>query len=423
LNLVIVDAAGKKSCSKNKFIHFKLNFMKTTISKFVLLMLGIALITFSSCEKLNEETEPNLEPILLECKAFSKGAGALTLLVNRSSGVDYIIDCIIPVDIHLTIEPGVTIAFTSGAGLKINESASISAVGTMDNPIVFTGKDKIKGSWNGIISYSKDVKNRFEFVTIEYAGGGYFNSNGDLGSLILWADTYFRLENVTIKKGAAYGINCSYNDYNVEITNCTITECEMPFYGNARIASKISGGSFTGNTTDAIRLFGDAGSRTINTAQTWKNLGVPYRISGVLVVSGGTLTINPGVVLEFENGAGIAVGSSDTSTLIAIGTQAQPILFTGVSKVAGAWKNIEFNFTRSPLNQISYAIIEYAGNAGSEGAIYMWAKPVVKVTNVAFKNLGTCAIYDSSYEWDPNPFLVESNNTIENIGGSYKCIN
>jgi hypothetical protein len=405
-----------------RLIKMTFEWMKPNTSNFVITMLSIALFSFSSCEKLNEE-DPDLQPILLECNAFSSGAGGITLLENHRDGVDYIIDCIIPVNIDLTIEPGVTIVFTNGSGMVINESGSISAIGTTDGPILFTGEDKVKGSWNGIISYSNDVKNRFEFATIEYAGGGSFNSNGDLGSLILWADTYFRLENVTIAKGAAYGINCSYNDYNVEIINCTITECEMPFYGNARIASKISGGNFTGNKTDAIGLFGDAGSRTINTAHTWENLGVPYRISGVLVVFRGTLVIKPGVVIEFENGSGISVGSDDTSTLIAVGTSAAPITFTGVSKVAGAWRNIEFNFTRSPLNEISYATIEYAGNAGSEGAIYMWAKPVVKVTNVAFKNIGSCAIYDSSYEWDPNPYLVESDNTIENVGGSYMCIN
>jgi hypothetical protein len=108
-------------------------------------------------------------------------------------------------------------------------------------------------------------------------------------------------------------------------------------------------------------------------------LDAPYRISRSLIVKDSRLTIQPGVIIEFENGTGIKVGDSDESTLIAVGTPTNPITFTGVTKVAGAWENIDFHFTKSPLNEISHAIIEYGGNPGSGGVVYMWAKSVVKV--------------------------------------------
>jgi len=399
--------------------------MKTT-KLFLIAFLGLAL-GITSCNKDDDNTqEPDVEPITLDCNSFkSNNTNAITLLQNRGNGVDYIITCKISVEVDLIIEPGVNIEFTTGAGMEIQSSGSINAVGTSADRITFSGVNKVKGSWLGILNRSDDVKNRFENCLIDYAGGGQFNSNGDLGNLILWSGSYIRLENTTISNGAAYGINANYSGYDIEINNCTITGCDMPFYGDANVAHKISGGSFTGNTTDVIRLWGDAGSRKIASTQTWTDLGVPYRIktSTNLLVRDGSLTIQPGVTVEFENGAYMEIGSTDQSTLIAVGTATNPITFTGVTKTAGAWKNIDFHFTKSPLNEISHAIIEYAGSPSSGGAVYMWSAPVVKVSNVEFRNIGTCAIYaaPNTSTSSPNPNLNESNNTTDNVAGGYLC--
>lgn len=397
--------------------------MKTT-KLFLIAFLGLAL-GITSCNKDDDNTqEPDVEPITLDCNSFkSNNPNAITLLENRGNGVDYIITCKISVEVDLIIEPGVNIEFTTGAGMEITTTGSVNAVGSSSDRITFSGVSKVKGSWLGILNRSNDVKNRFEHCLIDYAGGGSFNSNGDLGSFILWADSYIRIENTTISNGAAYGINARYSVYNIEINNCTITGCDMPFYGDANVAHKISGGSFTGNTTDAIRLWGDAGSRKIATTQTWTDLGVPYRIqtSSTLLVRDGSLTIEPGVTVEFENGARMEIGSTDESTLIAVGTPSNPITFTGVTKAAGAWEHIDFHFTKSPLNEISHAVIEYGGNPGSGGVIYMWADPVVKVTNVEFRNIGTCAIYAAPSSSNPNANLNESSNTSINLAGGYLC--
>lgn len=392
-------------------------------------ILGIAFV-LSSCKKEEEKENtplPELEPITLSCNSFQSGnPEAITLLKNRGDGVDYIINCKISVGVDLVIEPGVNIEFTNGSGMEITTTGSVTAVGSSTDTIIFSGINKAKGAWLGILNRSNSVTNRFEYCLIDYAGGGAFNSNGDLGNLILWADSYIRLENTTISNGTSYGINASYigsSGYDVEITNCTITTCNIPFYGNPNIAHKISGGSFTGNTTDAIRIGVKSGGDKIETAQTWTDLGVPYRIqtSSTLLVRDGTLTIEPGVTVEFENGARMEIGSTDASTLIAVGTPSNPITFTGVTKAAGAWEHIDFHFTKSPLNEISHAIIEYAGNSGSGGAVYTWSKAVVKVTNVTFKDIGTCAIYAAPSTSNPNENLTESDNTTENVVGGYLC--
>jgi hypothetical protein len=378
------------------------------------------LTLFISCSDENNEPEP--EPVLLDCNSFTASfPDKITRLEDRGIPVDYIIDCTISVDIDLTIDPGVTIAFTNGSGMVIKETGSLNASGTSDKPVIFTGEDEVKGSWKGIISYSDDVKNRLEHAIIEYAGGGAFNSNGDLGSLILWADAYFRIEHTTIQKGASFGINCNYSRYNIEIANTTITDCEMPVNtADPNILSKISTANFTGNVIDAIKI-GKPGGAALDGNHTWSDLGVPYRMSNRLWVKDASLTLEPGVVMEFENGTGIRVGDTDQSTLIAVGTPTNPITFTGVTKVAGAWEKIDFHFTKSPLNEISHAIIEYGGNPGSDGVVYMWAKPVVKVTNVSFSDIGSCALYAAPYTSNPNENLTYENNTLNNVTGGYLC--
>ncbi|MEZ4917399.1 MAG: hypothetical protein R2836_10505 [Chitinophagales bacterium] len=392
--------------------------MKTLKNYFLFAFLGLA-IALSSCKK--EDEIQDIEPLTLECNSFEQGnPNAITLLKDRGTGVDYIINCIASVEVDLVIEPGVKIAFTNDAGLQIEDVGSLSAVATESSIIEFTGLDKVKGSWNGILFYSNDVKNRMEHCLIDYAGGGTFNSNGDLGSLLLWADCYLRLSSVTISNGAAYGINADYDNINFAMEYCTITTCNFPFIGDAVLAKNFTAGSYLGNSTNAIVL---TNHTTITGVHVWADLGVPYRIRQEiyedLYVENGSLTIEPGVTVEFESGTGIYVGDTDESSLIAVGTEANPILFTGVTKTPGSWGSISFNFTLYPNNEIAYAIFEYAG--ADEGAIYMWAEPVVNIHDVEFRNISSCALYAAPGVSNPNTNLTYSNLTTTNVAGGLIC--
>lgn len=401
--------------------------MKTIQIKFktllILLVLGFSLTNCSKEDDGPDNPDPQVsnEPIILNCNSFQQNnTDAILLLENRNDGVDYIIvDCVASVEVDLIIEPGVEIEFSDGTGLVVRQEGSIKAVGTESEPITFTAVTKTKGAWVGIISSSQKVKNRFDYVTIEYAGGGNPSSNSEPASLILGSEAYFRLNNVKIEHGLKNGIAAQGYSYNVEINNCTITDCNIPIFAEANVANYISGGNFTGNTIDVIRL----SSGILNgTNHTWKDLGVPYRNANDLVIEGGAkLTIDPSVVIEFEDTKGIVLDKlfDEGSALIAVGTPSNPIVFTGVTKVPGAWKTISIRRSTSVQNKIDNVLIEYAGGAGAGGAVEMWVDPVLTVTNTTFKDIDACALYN---RYDPvNPNLTEGNNTMVNVSGEYMC--
>jgi hypothetical protein len=195
-------------------------------------MLLCFLFLMTSCSK-DDDDAIDLEPLTLDCISFHESNdNKISRLEDR--GIELITSLIVKIFVHIDLEinPGVTIAFTNGSGIEISNTGSIKAVGTDTEPIVFTGVDRVKGSWLGLYTRSDDVKNRLENCVIEYAGGGAFSSNGELGNLIITGSTYLRLENVRFLNGAAAGINCPSGNYDLEIVNCEITMCDIPIETN-----------------------------------------------------------------------------------------------------------------------------------------------------------------------------------------------
>jgi hypothetical protein len=317
--------------------------------------------------------------------------GEILKLTNRNDKVDYLFTCQFSVQGSLIIDPDVQIEFASATGFKVDDG-SIQAKGTAAKPIILTGKEKVKGAWKGVFVDSPDVKNELSHVVIDYAGGGHFNSNGDTGGIIIYAGAFLKVKNSTIRNSKTYGINSSYGGSDITLENNTITACDTPIIVDGVYPTTISGGKYTGNTVDAIVVNSDQ----IAGNHTWKDLGVPYRISNRLVViaEAGKLIIKPGVTIEFESDGQLRIdegASGSPPTLIAVGTIEKPILFTGVNKVLGAWKGIYFD-SPSPINEIAFATIEYASNAKQKGAIEVWAGTVLNVHHVEFKHIKRCSI-------------------------------
>ncbi|MFT6034673.1 MAG: hypothetical protein ACI9XJ_000239 [Marivirga sp.] len=88
--------------------------------------------------------------------------------------------------------------------------------------------------------------------------------------------------------------------------------------------------------------------------------GTPdYRVTrGIEVLEAATLTIEPGVIVEFVSDAYLDI----SGTLLSSGTATQKVILTGVSESKGFWSGV-FIFSNNTNNLISNTEIKYAGGA------------------------------------------------------------
>lgn len=395
----------------------------------ITLFLGFSFV-FASCEKENNNTnDPG--PIVLECDAFYQGNQ--TLVNDPDRAVDYYVPCVMEIYANITIEEGTVIEFADDAGFQVDASAvygegslKIQGSANSDEQTVLTGESKTKGAWRGIFFNTPSTQNNLSNVLIEYAGGEAFNSNNDKGAIIIYANAAVQLDNVFIEKSASYGINANYHEAEFDFGYLSITACNkapilitQSFIGD--IPSQVS---LSGNSEDFIHV-------AVNTDQieesiSISNTGVPYRVFRYdnsfteLYISDGTTTIESGVTIEFSDETGIYIDDNGTLDI-----SAGNVTLTGVTKTAGSWKGLYFQFTQG-LNNLNGLTIEYAGSMsdGHQGAIHMWGDPTLSIQNVSFYEISGCAVIDrpKSAMDAPNPnFSDNGGNTYDFVSGGNYC--
>jgi hypothetical protein len=249
----------------------------------------------------------------------------------------------------LTISPGTKLKFASGTNLEVQASASLVAVGATDNPIVFTGWQKLAGAWGGILIESGAVDNEISHAIVEYGGQQDVLSAG----VVVWFDAQparLKLSSVRLQDSARFGMTLSDKATLAQFENNTITR-------NAQGAVRVfapsvhqlrgAGNSLVDNGNgNMVRIETNLLYPIQGADVTWPNLApAVYRVTD-MNGSGGNqifvkshLTIEPGTVMEFVGGSGIDV-EDGTSGLAAIGTPAAPIVFRGVG--GSGWSGIGF---------------------------------------------------------------------------------
>lgn len=394
----------------------KPHFMKVTNFNLICLLL-IGGLMFVSCKK--EVVDPITGPETLGCDDFKS---ARTLVDNPDEPVDYYIDCVMDVEAAITVQPGVVIEFGPEAGINVTTTGSFNARGTAASHITFRGSNPVKGHWKGILFNSASSSNALHHLNLQHAGSSTFNTNGDVAAVIIWAQTKLDLQHLSISQSGNHGISAIYTQSDWSISNSRISTCDnAPAVFLAPYIPAFDGSNdFTGNAKDYLLI--DLATEAVNASFTWRKSSVPWRVTSTysnfleLRIATGTVTIEPGVAVAFEQGLGMLV--DEDATLIARGTPTERIRFTGATSTAGAWSSIYFDANTSAANEISYADIEYAGATqdGENCGVLMRVDPILKLDNVAFSNIAGCSIFNMSTSANPN--LSSSNLSHNNTGGT-----
>lgn len=254
----------------------------------------------------------------------------------------------------LELKPCTVVQLDQNASIYLSTGGAIHALGTVGNPVVFTSAKSppAPGDWGGI--YIQDASandSTFENVIIEYGGGngGYQSplriSNGGRASLL----------NVLVRHTDSDSPAIQL-DSGAEVTKFVGVSTEDSKLGLQVAANTI--GSLDSFSSDAAEI--TVQSETLTDDATWKDFGLPYRMSTYFSVYS-VLTLSPGVTLKMPANATINV--TNEGSLQSIGTKDKPVTFTSAKKSpdAGDWGYLQFDASSSNDSVLENTIVEYGG--------------------------------------------------------------
>ena len=317
----------------------------------------------------------------------------------------------------LTIAPGVTLLFQNNTGLNVNQDGSLTAVGSVSSPILFTGVQPTPGYWRGIqFTFSNSIFNELSYVRVEYGGGGY---NGT-SNVVMFGTTglpqRLKMSNAVLSDSIGYGFE--FNDGSIvdEFSNVTATRnASGPGLLPSDIIGKLDANSdYSGNTIDQM----DVRNGRVTIDQSWPDINVPYIMGSQYVDA--DLIISAGAHLIFRAAGFLNI--TDTGSLRAEGTVDNKILFTADQPTRGYWRGIQYTFTNNINNVLNHVIVEYGGGSGGNGDANLVMYGVtalpnsIQVSNSEFReSLGYGVEFDTGTNVSVFSNNVITNNTLSPV--------
>ncbi|RIK42529.1 MAG: hypothetical protein DCC55_08470 [Chloroflexi bacterium] len=326
-------------------------------------------------------SDATVNPALGSLTATGNGTDAVGLATSfttdlngdhvwERTGIPYIVTGLpaIASGATLSVEPGVEVQFMPNTGLTAH--GVLRALGAPGQPITFTGTTKTPGSWRGILIQGAagafNDGSTLSNVTVEY--GGFDLVTGGNGNLFV-ERAAITVTQSFFQHGGKHGL--------VGAANAAVQIADSHFTGNPGYALLfqdaatdvgLSGLTATGNGVDAVGLTTGFGAN-LTGAHRWEAGGLPYIVNGIpTVAAGATLTVDPGMELRFESNSGLTV----QGRLLAIGTPAQPISFTGTGMTPGSWRGINFAGTlQAPAagSILRHVTVAYGGSGSAGGNV------------------------------------------------------
>ncbi len=107
--------------------------------------------------------------------------------------------------------------------------------------------------------------------------------------------------------------------------------------------------------------------------------------SDISVKNAATLTIQPGVMLQFAAGKELRVAFD--GALNAVGTPTAPIIFTGAQQTPGYWDGINYFNSNNANNELKYVTVEYggAGTGATDANLEVNSTTRIKLSNTTLR--------------------------------------
>lgn len=266
----------------------------------------------------------------------------------------------------LVIEPGTTINFEPGAGVRIGADASLEAVGTEDDPIHLRGKVAEPGSWDGLyFEDSSASANRLEYVTIEHAGGDSWTvrrTDHNTGAVVLRDGAQLAIANSEFRRNSFSAITATQitNNASLSVASTHFQENELPFRIKAFLFENLSEDlTFEDNDRDVVAT--DAfDTNSIVTEQVWPTLAVPYEvIENITFDEQASVTLSPGTTMYFRSDRGLDIKNG--AVFVADGSDGDPIYFGGTDESPGHWRGLHF-VSSSTSNLLDNVEVHHGGS-------------------------------------------------------------
>lgn len=264
----------------------------------------------------------------------------------------------------LRLTAGVVLVFGTDAGLVVTPDGTLTADGTVSDPVVFTGNLDLPGAWSGIeFADSRSFGNLLKGAVIQYAGGETGGSRE--AGISAYGKTRLRIEDTLVQFNQNRAFHFSGDEILVdEFTGNQIRGNESIGEIVVHLLPSLAGNSdFRDNLDSKIEVpFNIYGNSSI----IIPNLGVPLRWNGIRI-EGGTLTIDPGVELSMVQGSTIEVDG----TFNAAGSPNQPIVMHGINTSSDRlWGGVLLSGRGDKT--FNYVQLQYGGDnvrAGQTGSI------------------------------------------------------
>lgn len=334
----------------------------------------------------------------------------------------------------LSIAPGSVLEFEVGAGLRLGDRATdcspatgtLNATGTESERITFKGVNAGSGSWLGIGFNSSSPNNKLVYCDVTGAGGGkIFNSNSiKAANVVLTCESQVTIQNSTISESKGYGISVHDDDARLnEFNDNTIGNNDMAPINLHFTQLAMLNETNVFDDGNELMYIEVVGTSLMDNDLTIYKQDLPYRlftdIAGNETYIEKNVVINPGVVIEFETGTGLVLGSRGvdciplTGSLNADGTEEEKIIFRGANEGQGTWIGIGIN-SGSSNNLFDYVEIIGGGsqqlyNAGGRGNIVMQCEGKLTLTNSVVSDSGGWGV-----DFVDGGTLSESDNVFEN---------